>query len=160
MTTLITTSMTRLPPWLPRLLAVAIVAGSVASIGWQALQLRQDFRLPAIGKWQAPAAPAAPGSLANLFTPRQPSAPPGSTSIEGLQLQASLVADVASQSRALILVPGSGTLNLQVGDMLHDDLIVESVRADHVTLRQGDSLHMLMLDTPGLDNATAGNPLP
>lgn len=147
----------RIPAWLPRLLAVAIIAGSVASVGWQAWQLRQDFRLPTIGKLQPPAAPAAPGSLANLFTPRQASAPPGSTSIEGLQLQASLVADVASQSRALILVPGSGTLNLQVGDTLYEDMVLESVNADQVSLRQGNILHVLELGpaNPG-ENTTEG----
>lgn len=145
----------RIPAWLPRLLAVAIIAGSVASVGWQAWQLRQDFRLPTIGKLQAPAAPAAPGSLANLFTPRQASAPPGSTSIEGLQLQASLVADVPSQSRALVLVPGSGTLNLQVGDALHDGMVLESVSAGQISLRQGSLLHVLELGAPALGEDTA-----
>ena len=155
-----TPSTPRIPTWLPRLLAVAVIAGSIGGIGWQAWHLRQDFRLPALPTLQAPAAPAAPGSLGNLFATRQVSVPSGGASIAGLQLQASLVADVASQSRALILVPGSGTLNLQVGDWLHDDLVVESVSADHVTLRQGASLHLLMLDTPGLDNATADTALP
>lgn len=149
-----------LPSWLPRLLAVAIVAGSMASVGWQAWQLRQDFRLPTIGKLQAPAAPAAPGSLGNLFASRQVNAPPGSTSIEGLQLQASLVADVASQSRALILVPGSGTLNLQVGDTLHEDMVLESVSADQVSLRQGSILHILELGSADLGGDRAEGLLP
>lgn len=149
-----------LPSWLPRLLAVAIVAGSMASVGWQAWQLRQDFRLPTIGKLQAPAAPATPGSLGNLFASRQVSAPPGSTSIEGLQLQASLVADVASQSRALILVPGSGTLNLQVGDTLHEDMVLESVSADQVSLRQGSILHILELGSADLGGDRAEGLLP
>ena len=134
-----------IPTWLPRLLAVAIVAGSIGSIGWQAWQLRHDFRLPAIPELQAPPAPAAPGSLGNLFAARQVSAAPGNHTIEGLQLQASLVADVASQSRALILVPGSGTLNLQVGETLYADLVLESVSADQVSLRQGSIVHLLEL---------------
>lgn len=144
----------RLPAWLPRLLAVAVVAGSVASVGWQAWQLRQDFRLPAIPGLQAPPAPATPGSLGNRFASRQVSARPGNTSLQGLQLQASLVADVPCQSRALVLVPGSGTLNLQVGDTLHDDLVLESVSADQISLRQGSNLHILELDpaSPGQDS--------
>ena len=152
-----TPSTPRIPTWLPRLLAVAVIAGSIGSIGRQAWHLRQDFRLPALPRLQAPAAPAAPGSLGNLFATHQVSVPSGGASIEGLQLQASLVADVASQSRALILVPGSGTLNLQVGDTLYEDMVLESVNADQVSLRQGNILHLLELGPANLgENTTEG----
>ena len=145
----------RIPAWLPRLLAVAIVAGSVASIGWQSWQLRQDFRLPAIPGLQTITTPAAPGSLDNLFASRQASVRLGTTAIQGLQLQASLVADVPSQSRALVLVPGNGTLNLQVGDALHDDMVLESVSADQISLRQGSLLHILELGPAALGEDSA-----
>lgn len=144
--------------WLPRLLGVLIVAGSLAGIGWQSWQLRQDFRLPTIGRLQPPPAPTEPGRLDNLFSSVQASVA-ASTAIEGLQLQACLVADVANQSRALIQIPGSGTLNLQVGDSLHDGLVLESVSHDQVSLRQGSILHILELNQAD-QNGTTDNPLP
>lgn len=148
-----------IPRSLPRWLAAAIVAASVGVLGWQAWQLRQDFRVPAMPRLQAPAAPAAPGSLDNLFPRQQGSDPVVGNGLDGLQLQACLVADVGSQSRALIQVAGSGTLNLRVGDSLHDGLVLESVSHDQISLRQGSTLHILELDPADLGQA-ADSPLP
>lgn len=134
--------------WAPRLLAATCLLASIGLVGWQAWPLRDDFRLPQMPKLPTTTAAVPAGALENLFPAPRADSTVGAASTDGLLLQACLVAGVATQSRALIHLPGSGTLNLKVGDMLHDGLVLESVGADQVTLRQGDSLHTLLLAPP------------
>lgn len=133
-----------------RTAAACLLLAGVALLAWQGRQLQQQVRWPALQPPDITApAPVAPPALSRLLpAPSATSTAIAPEALGPMQLQASLVADDPQYSRALLQLPGQGTLNLQQGEQVLPGVVLEHILPDHVVLRAGDAEQVLWLRQP------------